>query len=448
MPRRMFDWLKKTTFAIVDPERHQRIEALAKQVEQIAAGDRKAFNFDEALVKVDAAKNEDREIAELIYHRALRRVWKDEQLSDSERAGLDWLAGRLKIGVDHRAKINQEYALAIFEAALAEVLMDGRISSIEARRLELIAAGMGTTVSRLVRDHFSQKGEAFLRNMFAAIVAGGVLNEEAWAHLMNSAALLGVRPEELQVAISQQAKTFVEHTLADAKADGRLSSTENASLMWLLDRLRLPAPFVAYVRTEIEELRADTDIREGRLPVTDAKGVLLNAGEIAHYQDDCVFNRTRQLKNGTKVEDFRGHATITDTRLIFSSPTHNIDLPHRRVLSMRSAPELFEIGAEGRGAGIYSFLGNHRLGAEIYKAAIQRAKQTLVDRSQGLPSRHISREVRQRVWQKYSGRCADCGATDYLEFDHVIPVARGGSNAEMNVQLLCRRCNLKKSDSI
>jgi 5-methylcytosine-specific restriction endonuclease McrA len=35
-----------------------------------------------------------------------------------------------------------------------------------------------------------------------------------------------------------------------------------------------------------------------------------------------------------------------------------------------------------------------------------------------------------------------------LEFDHIIPVAKGGSNAETNVQLLCRRCNGKKSDMI
>ena len=60
----------------------------------------------------------------------------------------------------------------------------------------------------------------------------------------------------------------------------------------------------------------------------------------------------------------------------------------------------------------------------------------------------ISREVRQRVWTRYGGRCAECGADDYLEFDHVIPVAKGGSNTDANVQLLCRRCNLNKRDNI
>jgi 5-methylcytosine-specific restriction endonuclease McrA len=83
----------------------------------------------------------------------------------------------------------------------------------------------------------------------------------------------------------------------------------------------------------------------------------------------------------------------------------------------------------------------------MYRVAVKKANQTIVV-ADGRSTRHIPRDVRQRVWQRYGGQCAECGATDYLEFDHVIPVARGGSNAEANVQLLCRRCNGKKSDMI
>jgi 5-methylcytosine-specific restriction endonuclease McrA len=86
--------------------------------------------------------------------------------------------------------------------------------------------------------------------------------------------------------------------------------------------------------------------------------------------------------------------------------------------------------------------------AERFKALIQLNSQTLVRRSAGAPDRHIPREVRRRVWQRYSGKCADCGAVDYLEFDHIVPVAKGGSNSDQNVQLLCRKCNLQKSDKI
>jgi hypothetical protein len=84
----------------------------------------------------------------------------------------------------------------------------------------------------------------------------------------------------------------------------------------------------------------------------------------------------------------------------------------------------------------------------ILDGAIAISNQTRVANPGSIPSRHIPREVRQRVWQRYGGRCAECGASDYLEFDHIVPVARGGSNSDANVQLLCRKCNLKKSDHI
>ncbi|HQZ65411.1 MAG TPA: HNH endonuclease [Planctomycetaceae bacterium] len=80
--------------------------------------------------------------------------------------------------------------------------------------------------------------------------------------------------------------------------------------------------------------------------------------------------------------------------------------------------------------------------------AIALSNQTALRKEGEDRSRHIPRDVRQRVWKRHGGRCAECGANDYLEFDHVIPVAKGGSNSDANVQLLCRRCNLKKSDHI
>ena len=62
------------------------------------------------------------------------------------------------------------------------------------------------------------------------------------------------------------------------------------------------------------------------------------------------------------------------------------------------------------------------------------------------PQTHISREVRQRIWQRYAGRCAECGAHECLEFDHIVPIEKGGSNSDANVQLLCRTCILKNAD--
>ena len=60
----------------------------------------------------------------------------------------------------------------------------------------------------------------------------------------------------------------------------------------------------------------------------------------------------------------------------------------------------------------------------------------------------IPEDVKLLVWARDGGACMRCGNTTELQFDHVIPVAKGGSNTEANIQLLCKRCNLRKSDKI
>lgn len=44
----------------------------------------------------------------------------------------------------------------------------------------------------------------------------------------------------------------------------------------------------------------------------------------------------------------------------------------------------------------------------------------------------------------YGGRCAYCQTGVYEQLDHVIPIARGGSNWPANLRPACRRCNQSK----
>lgn len=60
----------------------------------------------------------------------------------------------------------------------------------------------------------------------------------------------------------------------------------------------------------------------------------------------------------------------------------------------------------------------------------------------------VPRDVRDLVWARDGGRCSHCGSVHELQFDHVIPVARGGSNEPENLQILCGPCNRRKGAAI
>ena len=64
-----------------------------------------------------------------------------------------------------------------------------------------------------------------------------------------------------------------------------------------------------------------------------------------------------------------------------------------------------------------------------------------MEKLEGVLREPIPDSVRLFVWQRDRGQCVKCTSRERLEFDHIIPVASGGSNTERNIQLLCESCN-------
>ena len=68
--------------------------------------------------------------------------------------------------------------------------------------------------------------------------------------------------------------------------------------------------------------------------------------------------------------------------------------------------------------------------------------------------KHLSVKQKMRIIEKFGGKCAACGKDGLMVFadilekcaaiDHIIPLSRGGTNDESNLQLLCRSCNASK----
>jgi hypothetical protein len=55
--------------------------------------------------------------------------------------------------------------------------------------------------------------------------------------------------------------------------------------------------------------------------------------------------------------------------------------------------------------------------------------------------KYIPAQIQRKIWSRDQGRCRHCDSTRFLEIDHIIPLALGGSDEPDNLRILCRPCN-------
>lgn len=88
-----------------------------------------------------------------------------------------------------------------------------------------------------------------------------------------------------------------------------------------------------------------------------------------------------------------------------------------------------------------------QLQREVYKELLDAGHIKSNESNDGRRER-ISQEVMDQVWNRDGGRCVKCGSQENLEFDHIIPFSKGGANTYRNLQILCEKCNIEKSNKI
>lgn len=57
----------------------------------------------------------------------------------------------------------------------------------------------------------------------------------------------------------------------------------------------------------------------------------------------------------------------------------------------------------------------------------------------------VTQKVKIQVADRDDGKCRRCGSKEELQYDHVIPLKKGGANTVKNIQLLCGPCNRSKA---
>lgn len=129
--------------------------------------------------------------------------------------------------------------------------------------------------------------------------------------------------------------------------------------------------------------------------------------------------------------------------------------------SQGEAPELVRVYEKIK-KGIWSFNGIFDLvsativeenNRKVFKFKLVATTQSLDLRAANIQSlshnRIIPSEIKRIVWERDAAKCVTCGSSDNLHFDHILPFSKGDSSLiAANIQLLCARHNLSKSDNI
>jgi tellurite resistance protein len=439
-------WIKRTVQQVIDPDREARVGEVTKRLHHDLQKQRDSFSMQAFADRLDCTYQDIDDAKRKVYEILLDKAWRDGKVAADEHRVLSWAVKRLELPAGEAANIQLRAAKDRFAAALAKAMDDGVIDDEEANRLSDIAQSVGCAVGEFVNRYFQSEGETFLRGVFTACTESGMLADSAWAQLLKSTERLGVSRQGLRKAIQHQAERFIEHVIADAKSDGELSEEEEAQIKSLTQTLGMSAASRGYFDSSLAGLRVIRLARQGRLPtLAHPPGIGIRSGEIVHFHKPATWHQLRVLKSGDSWEGHSGTITITDNRLLFSSSTKSFDVRFAKIARHSGTTGRLRLQRMEKAESVVDIIEDEPIAYAILEGAIALANQTRLAPTEGMPTRHIPRDVRQRVWQRYGGQCAECGDAQYLEFDHIIPVAKGGSNSDANVQLLCRNCNLKKS---
>ncbi len=306
------------------------------------------------------------------------------------------------------------------------------------RRVQLDSRGLCADCAQ----HLKNGLERF-RIRFQAACADGIMELHEWQDLQQTLLSENLNAQEALKYVRPDALHLLERTAALARADGILTPEEETGFNRLVKLLEVPEAMLGNLRAELEELRTAGRLREGHLPIIQSS-LILEIGEVAHLEIPATFRHV----TSSKVRDISGRLVLTSKQMHFVSSEGGWNVQYSKVLRIEevSGGVNVELGVK-KGSGLYRTERPLTLAATL-DALVRIYKRLLLMPQTERASRSIPQSVKLAVWQRDQGKCVQCGATEYLEYDHVIPHSKGGASSEGNLQLLCRKCNLAKSNRI
>jgi len=266
---------------------------------------------------------------------------------------------------------------------------------------------------------------------------------QGWASGLGGLATdFGISVEDESVITQAESLRHLQQVVAFAFADDIIEQHEVDEFEAEVQRLGVTGPAVDAMRARLLRGLELSGISQGRLPVITETMLLLGADEILHLDSPVVY--CKRYDGGTRRS--AGRLVATNRKLLFISENGGgHEVPLAKVVEMRPEYSTVVISvSSAKGGGAYE-AGDAEHLAAVLSGVLRVSRRTA---SVAIPtqrdSRAIPQTVKASVWQRDGGACVECRATEYLEFDHVIPWSRGGATSVANLQLLCRRCNQVK----
>lgn len=261
---------------------------------------------------------------------------------------------------------------------------------------------------------------------------------EAMSYISNCLTLPSI---ELKTrGMFESAREFFRDKLLNSGSQGQRFFSRGEWIQLLLDVMEIKPELtfisaMEYIRT-FEALSIHT-LKE--MKVFDAVEKLLKTEMLSKGSSEGSFQSIRETLAANE------QMTLTETRALMQQilqaeentrfVTKDCSFPETCVRCGESDWEIVSISPNRKSATIAC---NYCGRKEVLLAGV---RQNLQQRQP------IPKEVQREVWQRDQGKCIECGSKENLEFDHIIPVVRGGGNTARNLQLLCEKCNRRKTDN-
>jgi HNH endonuclease len=254
---------------------------------------------------------------------------------------------------------------------------------------------------------------------------------------------LALSDEQASIIIREEALILYNECFARVIQDGIVTAEEEKHLAWIQEWAGLRDSDVHSYYKRMKYVNRLAAYREGNLPPVQTR-VILEGGETCHWDRPCIF----EYETRTRYMSVSGELVVTSRNIYFNSPLKSLSYKPSRILDIIKFSNGLLIKVNTR-QGTGKYLGSDAEELEaILVGVVSKTKFLLSESYSSAKTRHIPDDVKREVWDRDAGRCVRCNASEYLEFDHIIPFTRGGANTVNNVQLLCRKCNLLKRDRI